>query len=95
MTARVTISNNKFEPAHVSVRSGETVHWTNSQGSHTVTSNPGPKGCNPASAEAFASPTLSTTAPNNTFEHTFTSPGTFAYHCEVHGCGMNGTVKVT
>ena len=28
------------------------------------------------------------------FEHTFTTPGSFAYHCEVHGCGMSGVVTV-
>ena len=28
------------------------------------------------------------------FEHTFNAPGTFAYHCDVHGCTMAGTVTV-
>jgi plastocyanin len=27
-------------------------------------------------------------------EHTFNNPGTYAYHCDIHGCGMAGTVTV-
>jgi plastocyanin len=38
------------------------------------------------------------TPPFPTFTHTFTSPGTFPYHCQVHGgpggIGMSGTITV-
>ena len=47
-------------------------------------------GCSPASSESFDSGALVT---NATFQHTFNNAGTFAYHCEVHGCGMAGTVQ--
>jgi len=42
-------------------------------------------------AEAFQSPTLSH---GGTYTHTFTSPGTIAYHCKIHGTSMAGTVIV-
>jgi plastocyanin len=32
-------------------------------------------------------------APNHTFRATFTAPGTYTYHCEIHP-GMTGTVTV-
>jgi plastocyanin len=32
-------------------------------------------------------------APNGTFHATFTAPGTYPYHCEIH-TGMTGTVTV-
>ena len=91
-TVQVSIIDNAFSPANVMITRGQTVQWTNNGSSpHTVTSNPGTLGCNPPSTESFASPTLSS---GNTFTHTFGASGTFAYHCEVHGCPMAGTVTV-
>lgn len=88
----VTIGDFFFAPQNVMINAGQTVCWTNTGGApHTVTSNPGPSGCNPASAEAFDSGNM---IPGAVFQHTFNTPGTFAYHCEVHGCGMSGTVTV-
>jgi plastocyanin len=33
-------------------------------------------------------------APGSTFDHTFATAGTFAYHCAIHS-SMHGTVTVT
>jgi len=89
----VSIVDNAFNPPNVPINAGDTVRWTNNGAlPHTVTSNPGPAGCAPPSTENFASGTLST---NNTFQHTFNTAGSFAYHCEIHGCSMAGTVTVT
>ena len=91
--AAVSIVDNAFNPPNATINAGQTVTWTNSGAlPHTVTSNPGPAGCAPPSAENFASATLS---PGNTFQHTFNTPGTFNYHCEIHGCAMAGMVTVT
>jgi hypothetical protein len=41
------------------------------------------------SSEVFDSGPLNNT---DVLEHAFNSPGTYAYHCEIHGCGMSGTL---
>jgi len=87
----VTIGDDFFSPANVMIAVGQTVVWTNTGQPHTVTSNPGPAGCTPASSEAFNSPVLNN---GNMFQHTFNMAGTFPYHCEIHGCMMAGTVTV-
>lgn len=71
-----------FEPAAITVQTGDTVVWTNSgHASHTVTQDTG----------GFDSGIL---APGATFSLTFTRAGTFAYHCNVHPT-MHGTITVT
>jgi len=71
-----------FTPGAITLAVGDTVMWTNkSDAPHTVTSdNGGP----------LSSPTLQ---PNQTFSFTFTTPGTFAYHCSIHPY-MKGSVTV-
>jgi plastocyanin len=104
----VTVGANggtSFTPATVSINTGGTVTWTWPAGSlpHTVTSgHPGaPDGmfCSlpagqTASAQSCAGSAYAQTGPA-TFSHTFTSPGTFPYFCQVHGAMMTGTVTVT
>lgn len=88
----VSIVDNAFNPSNVTVSAGQTVTWThNGSLPHTVTSNPGSFLCSPSSAESFDSGNLNT---NDTFEHTFNTPGSFPYHCEIHGCSMAGIVTV-
>lgn len=80
----VTVGNNFFQPAALSVAAGATVTWTWAQGdvSHNVTfDDAGP-----------SSPTQSA----GSFQRTFTGAGTFTYHCTIHGAAvMHGTVTVT
>lgn len=78
----ITVGNNFFEPAQTTVPVGTTVTWTWSAGdvAHNVTfDNGGP-----------ASPTQS----SGTFTFTFTVPGSYNYHCTIHGLSMAGTVVV-
>jgi plastocyanin len=71
-----------FTPATVFVHVGDGVAWTNTTDApHTVTSDSGSE---------LDSSTLNEDA---TFNHTFNTAGTFAYHCTVHGY-MHGTVEV-
>jgi plastocyanin len=95
--AMVTIEDNKFTPANITIAHGNKVMWTNNGANmaHTVTSNghPGAQSkCTPISTEDFDSGTI---AHGATFEHTFPNAGTYAYHCEIHGCQMPGTITVT
>jgi plastocyanin len=91
-TVFVNIADDFFFPTRVTITRGQTVRWTNNGGeAHSVTANPGSERCKPASGEAFASPSI---GPATTFDHTFNNSGSFAYHCEIHGCMMKGTVIV-
>jgi len=83
-TDAVSIQKQAFGPKAVTVKVGQTVTWTNKEtdgDSHTVTFDAGD----------VRSPVL---APDATYAHTFTTPGTFAYHCSIHA-DMHGVVVVT
>lgn len=78
----VGISGFVFVASDLKVKVGDTVTWTNNDSApHTVTADDG---------KTFASSTLSQ---GGTFSFTFTTPGTFAYHCAVHP-SMKGVVVV-
>jgi plastocyanin/FtsP/CotA-like multicopper oxidase with cupredoxin domain len=92
--AGVAILGGSFEPPNITIMVGEKVRWTNTDGTHTVSSNRSSGQaftCSPVSGEVFDSSPMNN---GDVFEHTFNSPGTYAYHCEIHGCGMSGTVVV-
>jgi plastocyanin len=77
----VAISGFAYQPAALSVAVGSTVTWTNADStSHTVT----------ADDDSFKSDTLGKDA---TFSQTFSTAGTFAYHCAIHP-SMKATVTV-
>jgi plastocyanin len=85
-----------FSPATLDVRVGDTVHWVWEASGHTVTSG---KGGNPDGT--FCSPNdgacagASTSRAGATYDHVFTTPGTFPYFCRPHfGAGMVGTIRV-
>jgi plastocyanin len=82
--SNVSIGDNFYSPAQLTVSPGTTVKWTNNGNApHTVTSNGG---------GVLDSPTLSR---GNAFEFRFTSSGTFNYFCTIHGQVMSGTITVT
>jgi plastocyanin len=77
----VAIDNFAFSPATLKARVGQQVTWTNRQNvAHTVTANAG----------TFNHPMPS----GATFSFTFTTAGTFAYHCTIHP-SMRGTIVVS
>jgi len=86
-TASATASVNattglQFEPPSVAITAGGTVTWNFAGTAHNVTfDNAAPQGGNIA------------TIANSSVSRTFANPGTYAYHCTIHG-GMNGEVKV-
>jgi plastocyanin len=83
--ARITVSGMTFSPSTVTIDAGQPVCWTwtgNLQ--HTVK----------ADDDSFTS---GAPASSNTFQHTFTTPGTYGYYCQVHGSptgGMRGMIVV-
>ena len=80
---QVRIANMAFSPATLTVPAGTTVTWVNHDGdSHSVES----------SDKRFPSSTLLNTG--ETYAYTFTTPGTYKYHCGVHSF-MTGKIVVT
>jgi plastocyanin len=86
-----------YFPREVRIRTGEKVVWFYADGSHaphTVTSGACRGADCSGGGQAFASgPTL--LKPGDRFEHTFTRPGTYPYHCEFHTATMQATVIVS
>lgn len=82
-TAEVAIRNYEFEPAELNVKVGTTVTWTNRETrvSHSIRF-PGPGGFE--SGRVF---------PDESWQHTFTTPGTYTYSCGPHP-EMHGTIIV-
>ena len=77
----VAIKDFSFDPGAAAVKVGDKVTWTNQGGvAHTVTFDEG--GIDSGSLAA-----------GKTFEQTFATAGTFAYHCSIHS-SMTGTVVV-
>src|SRR2546423_630500 len=90
-TSEVAIVNFAFSPSSVTLKLGDSVHWTNNSGTtHTSTSD-GIDACCPTGAALWSSGTLS--GSGGTFSEPFTAAGTYAYHCSIHTT-MHGTVKV-
>ena len=95
-TVEMTNSLN-FTPDTVIIHTGETVRWKNtSLLVHTVTGDPSKETMEisatlPEGARPFDSGYLD---PNETFEHTFTVPGTYGYFCIPHEAAMRGIVIV-
>ena len=87
LSPQVSLEGFQFSPATLTVSAGTTVTWTNNEGvQHTVT----------ADDDSFGSDAL---PEGGTFEFTFDTPGTYAYHCRFHGGaegeGMSGVIVVT
>ena len=71
-----------FDPAELTVFTGEPVTWTNaSTRGHTVTSDDG--------AELDGNPI----GAGESYGHVFEAPGIYAYHCEIHP-RMTGVITV-
>lgn len=81
-TNSVTIQNFAFHPAHITVKAGTKVTWTNNDEiPHSATSDDG----------VWDTGLL---AQGKSGSYTFTKPGTYSYHCTPHPY-MKGTVTVT
>lgn len=79
--AAITIQNFAFSPALLTVAAGTKVTATNKDmTTHTWTADDGSYNAS--------------LPPSGSFGHTFTTPGTFTYRCEIHP-SMKGTVRVT
>jgi plastocyanin len=83
----VQIVDSSFKDETITIAAGTTVMWThNGNRPHTVTADGG----------SFDSSTLNS---GDSFEFTFSEPGTYPYYCRFHGgpggTGMSGTIIVS
>lgn len=86
---QVAVLNFNFSPQNLTIQAGESVTWTNSSGSHNVN---GSQATYPNNPEDFFSGNPTT---NWTFSHTFNTPGTYNYRCDLHfGLNMIGSITV-
>lgn len=92
----------RFVPEEVEISVGDTVRWTFESEGHNVTAKPeaDTKVELPEGAEPFATyegnRSFMVVQVGETFEHTFTVPGTYVYVCAPHADqGMVGRVIVT
>jgi hypothetical protein len=77
----VDIYNMAFSPTSLTIKAGTTVTWTNSDSyAHTVTAND----------NSFDSGNLGS---GKTFSKTFSTAGTYPYHCNIHA-SMKATIIV-
>jgi len=80
-TNQVLIQGMAFDPATITVKAGTTIKWTNKDDvAHTVSSD----------SSVFESGSMSM---GTSFSYTFSTPGTFPYHCAPHP-SMTATVVV-
>ena len=85
-TTTVTVGDNFFSPANVTINVNDTVQWNWSMGELA-----------PHSTTSRSTPTLWNSGVNTepfSFSHTFTSGGNFPYWCNVHTSLMTGSVTV-
>jgi glucose/arabinose dehydrogenase len=75
-----------FDPDSVAIKVDDTVQWIWDSANHSVRSGTPLQPTNTFSSGIHNPPF--------TFPHTFSTPGSFAYYCEVHGSAMTGTVTV-
>jgi predicted lipoprotein with Yx(FWY)xxD motif/plastocyanin len=84
----VSVTSNVFTPDEITINVGDTVIWTNSQGSHNVN---GTQANFPSNPESFGN----TVGMGWVFSHVFTIAGNYDYRCDPHfSFGMTGKVEV-
>src|SRR5256885_8714677 len=81
-TKTVQIKRSAFQPATVTIKTGDAVKWVNTDTqNHQVVSNNG----------SFVSPIL---GPGKSYSHTFNAAGTYRYHDGLNA-SVRGVIKVT
>ena len=95
----VTVGNGSFTfaPSEVEVTAGSTITWQQTDAlPHSVTASDGSFDSHPNCNSDGSGDCMGA---GDTYPREFTTPGTFAYYCKVHGTsdggGMAGTITVT
>ncbi|MBN2520895.1 MAG: T9SS type A sorting domain-containing protein [Bacteroidales bacterium] len=84
----VTVKNTTFSPADLNINIGDTVRWTNIEGSHNVN---GTQITFPSNPESFGN----SVSEGWIFTHVFNISGKYNYQCDPHAAfGMMGSIIV-
>ncbi len=93
----VTIQDFSFSSSMLTIKAGTTIKWTNNgPSSHTATSDNGVW-----DSGTLAPPGGGYGGGGASYQFTFTTPGTYSYHCKIHPptiptyAGFTGTITVT
>ena len=87
----IAVTNNAFSPAAKTIPVGTTVTWAWSTCSGGDIY--GPETC-VAHGVNFDDGTDSPTQEKGSYSRTFTTAGSYPYHCAIHGAAMSGSVTV-
>lgn len=85
---QVEVSNFQYTPENLTIQVGDTVTWTNVQGSHNVN---GSTATFPNNSSSFKN---AVAGPGWKFTYVFTEAGLHDYHCDPHASFMKGSVFV-
>ena len=89
----VSVTNNSFTPANLTVSPGTTVTWN-----WSTCSGGDPYGqgqtCVDHSVVLDDGSASSSVQSTGSYAHQFAAAGTYNYHCSVHGTGMSGKIVV-
>ena len=90
----ISVTNDAFSPGTKTVASGTTLRWA--WNSCTGGGDPygGGQTCVSHSVTFDDGSASSPLQDQGTFDKTFNTPGTYTYHCSVHGTLMTGTITV-
>jgi plastocyanin len=93
VTNTISLADQSFNPASVTVPVGTTITW---QWPGSCTDGYGGYYTCPTHNIVFddGSNITSGTQSSGTFAHTFVAAGTFKYHCAIHGTPMSGQIVV-
>lgn len=84
----VNMKSISFDPKKLTIKVGDTVEWKNlSYTPHSATSDD-------STAKDSSFDTGLIEPKKTTKKVTFSKPGTFMYHCSIHGRAMTATVEV-
>ncbi|HFC12788.1 MAG TPA: hypothetical protein ENJ56_08080, partial [Anaerolineae bacterium] len=95
-TANVNVQNLSFNPDPTIIRAGDTVQWDNQGGFHNVEADDGSFRCANGCDDTGGNGAPSSATWSGSVD--FNTPGTYLYHCEIHGdiggVGMSGQIIV-
>ena len=89
----ISVTNDAFSPGTKTVASGTTLRWA----WNSCTGGGDPYGGQACVSHSVTFDDGSASSPlqnQGTFDKTFNTPGTYTYHCSVHGTLMTGTITV-
>jgi plastocyanin len=93
-TYDVAMQGFAFSQPTLTIKVGDTVTWTNmDSATHTVSSDSGSELSSGMLSGSSSGGAYSSATSGGTYSHTFTTAGTFSYHCAVHP-NMKATVIV-